>query len=316
MKPKIYVGIDVSQSNLDIAVRPWGEQWRTGNDLDSIGSLVKRLQQLEPTLIVVEATGGLENLLVAELSLAHLPVAVINPRQGRDFAKATGRLAKTDQLDADNLAHFGEAVQPKPRQLPDEPTQALAALVSRRRQVVEMLSAERNRLRTASNVTVERIARHIQWLESELAELDSDLNNQINQSQSWQATAEVLTSTPGVGPVTTCTLLAELPELGQLNRKQIAALVGVAPLNNDSGQHRGRRTVWGGRAAVRSTLYMATLTAVRHNPVIKTFYERLLQAGKPKKVALTAAMHKLLTILNAMVKHNSLWNPPNIVPVS
>ena len=316
MMSKTYIGIDVSQLNLDIAVRPGGEQWRTGNDPESISSLVKRFQQLEPALIVVEATGGLENLLVAELSLAHLPVAVVNPRQARDFAKATGRLAKTDQLDADNLAHFAEAVHPEPRQLPDEQTQELAALVTRRRQIVAMLSAERNRLRTAPRVTAERIAQHIAWLEGELADLDVALNNQIKQSQPWQAKAEVLSSTPGVGPVTTCTLLAELPELGHLNRKQIAALAGVAPLNNDSGQQRGRRTIWGGRAAVRSSLYMATLTAVRHNPVIRTFYERLLQAGKPKKVALTAAMRKLLTILNAMVKNNSLWNPLNIVPVS
>jgi transposase len=311
MKPKIYIGIDVSRLNLDIAVRPSGEQWRTGNDPDSIGHLVKRLQQLEPALIVVEATGGLENLLVAELSLASLAVAVVNPRQTRDFAKASGRLAKTDQLDADNLAHFGQAVQPEPRQLPDEQTQALAALVRRRRQLVTMLTAERNRLRTAPQVTSERITRHIKWLESELADLDTDLNNQLYQAGPWQATAEILTSTPGVGPVTTCTLLAQLPELGHLNRKQIAALVGVAPLNNDSGQQRGRRTIWGGRAAVRATLYMATLSAVRHNPVIRAFYERLLQAGKPKKVALTAAMRKLLTILNAMVKNNSLWNSSN-----
>lgn len=316
MKSKTYIGIDVSQLNLDIAVRPSGEQWRTGNDPESISHLVKRLQQLEPALIVVEATGGLENLLVAELSLAHLPVAVVNPRQVRDFAKATGRLAKTDQLDADNLAHFAQAVQPQPRGVPDEPTQELAALVSRRRQIVTMLSAERNRLRTTAKVTVERIAKHIAWLEGELADLDADLNNQINHSQPWQAKAEVLGSTPGVGPITTCTLLAQLPELGHLNRKQIAALAGVAPLNNDSGLKRGRRTIWGGRAAVRATLYMATLSAVRHNPVIRTFYERLLHAGKPKKVALTAAMRKLLTILNAMVKNNSLWNSSQTVAVS
>jgi len=316
MKPKIYIGIDVSQLNLDIAVRPSGEQWRTGNDPESISHLIKRLQQLEPALIVVEATGGLENLLVAELSLVRLAVAVVNPRQTRDFAKASGRLAKTDQLDADNLAHFAQAIQPEPRQLPDEHTQELAAVVTRRRQIVTMLTAERNRLRTAPQVIAERIAQHIQWLESELADLDADLNNQLNQAGPWQATAQILTSTPGVGPVTTCTLLAQLPELGYLNRKQIAALAGVAPLNNDSGQQRGRRTIWGGRAAVRSALYMATLSAVRHNPVIRTFYERLLQAGKPKKVALTAAMRKLLTILNAMVKNNSCWNSSQTATVS
>jgi transposase len=231
MKRKTYIGIDVSQLNLDIAVRPSGEQGRTGNEPDSISKLVKRLQQLEPALVVVEASGGLENLLVAELSLAGLPVAVVNPRQTRDFAKASGRLAKTDQLDADNLAHFGQAIQPEPRQLPDEQTQQLAALVTRRRQIVTM------------QVTAERITRHIQWLEGELADLDTDLNNQLYQAGPWQATAEILTSTPGVGPVTTCTLLAQLPELGHLNRKQIAALAGVAPLNNDSGLKRGRRTI-------------------------------------------------------------------------
>jgi transposase len=316
MMTQPYIGIDVSKTKLDSAVRPSGEQWQSANDPDGIAGLVNRLQGLEPALIVVEATGGLEQSLVAALQVAQLPVAVVNPRQARDFAKATGRLAKTDQLDADNLAHFAQAVQPEPRRLPDEQTQALAAVLSRRRQLIEMVTAERNRLKSAPTVTAEPIAKHIAWLQSELAEVDADLHDHLSQSEAWQAKADLLQSTPGVGPITTYTLLAELPELGQLNRKQIAALVGVAPLNNDSGQQRGRRTIWGGRATVRTTLYMATLTAVQHNPSIKAFYNRLLQAGKPKKVALTAAARKLLTILNVMVKNNSFWNPPKIVPVS
>lgn len=316
MMTQPYIGIDVSKAKLDSAVRPSGEPWQSANDPDGIAGLVSRLQGLQPALIVVEATGGLEQPLVAALQVAQLPVAVVNPRQARDFAKATGRLAKTDPLDADNLAHFAQAVQPEPRRLPDEQTQALAAVLTRRRQLIEMLTAERNRLKSAPTVTVERIAKHIDWLHSELAEVDADLHDHLSQSEAWQAQADLLQSTPGVGPITTYTLLAELPELGQLNRKQIAALVGVAPLNNDSGRQRGRRTIWGGRATVRTTLYMATLTAVQHNPVIKAFYNRLVQAGKPKKVALTAAARKLLTILNVMVKNNSFWNPPKIAPVS
>ena len=316
MMTQLYVGIDVSKTKLDIALRPAGAAWQTDNEPEKIASLISRLQELQPVLIVVEATGGLEQPLVAALHVAQLAVAVVNPRQARDFAKATGRLAKTDQLDADNLAHFAQAVQPEPRRLADEQTQVLAALVTRRRQLIEMLTAERNRLKSAPAVTVERIAKHIAWLESELAEVDTDLHDHLSQSEPWQAKAEVLQSAPGVGPITTYTLLAELPELGQLNRKQIAALVGLAPLNNDSGRQRGRRRIWGGRATVRTTLYMATLTAVQHNPVIKAFYQRLLQAGKSKKVALTAAARKLLTILNVMVKNNSPWNPPKITPVS
>lgn len=316
MTKEKYVGIDVSKPQLDIAVRPSNERWVSPNDAAGIAQVVKRMQELKPTLIVVEATGGLEQPVVVALSAAQLPVAVVNPRQPRDFAKATGRLAKTDQLDADNLAHYGQAVQPEPRDVPDEASQQLSALLTRRRQVVEMLTAERNRLSSALPATAERIRQHLDWLAQELSDLDDELKHHIDHNEQWQAKADLLQSTPGVGPVTTYTLVAELPELGLLNRKQIAALVGVAPLNNDSGQHRGRRTVWGGRAAVRSTLYMATLSAVRHNPVIKRFYDRLVQAGKPKKVALTAALRKLLTILNVMVKNNSFWNPPQPVPIS
>lgn len=316
MAKEKYIGIDVSKKYLDIAVRPSGQEWRTGNNSSDIDELVSRIKKFKPKLIVVEATGGLERELVVAMQLAQMPLAVVNPRQARDFAKATGRLAKTDQLDADNLAHFGQAVQPEARPLPDEATQQLAALITRRRQVVEMLTAERNRLKGAPAVSAEHIRQHIEWLEGQLADLDDDLNDRLEQSQQWQAKAKIMQSVPGVGQVTTLTLLADLPELGLLNRKEIAALVGVAPLSHDSGQYRGRRTIWGGRALVRSTLYMATLSAVQHNPIIKRFYERLLLAGKAKKLALTAALRKLLTILNAMVKSNSLWNPPVQVPLS
>lgn len=316
MTTQTYMGIDVSKRYLDLAVRPRQERWRTNNDPAGIKQVIDRVAELKPALIVVEATGGLETSLVTELQRNCWPVAVVNPRQARDFAKATGRLAKTDQLDADNLAHFGQAVEPEPRPLPDEQTQQFAALESRRRQVVGMLRAERNRLQRAPSVSAERIAAHIAWLEQELAEIEAELDQQISQSEQWQSQSDQLQSAPGIGSATTYTLLAGLPELGQVNRKQIAALVGVAPLNNESGQHRGRRIVWGGRAAVRSALYMASLSAIQHNPVIKAFYERLLKAGKPKKVALTAAMRKLLTILNAMVKNNSFWNPPNPASVS
>ena len=260
-------------------------------------------------MIVVEATGGLERALAGALQVAQLPVAVVNPRQARDFAKATGQLAKTDQLDAHNLAHYAQAIKPEPRALPDQQRQQLSAVLSRRRQVVQMCTAERQRLSSTPEHTRVRLVKHLEWLEAELAELDQELDTLVAQSQEWKAQADQLQSTPGVGAVTTFTLLAELPELGQLNRKQIAALVGVAPLNADSGRYRGRRIVWGGRAAVRSVLYMATLAAVRYNPVIKVFYDRLSAAGKPKKVALTACMRKLLVILNAMVKNGQDWSP-------
>ncbi len=310
MTDKLYLGIDVSQTKLDVAVRPSSEQWQTNNDPDGIASLVERVGSVKPSLIVIEATGGLENPVVAALLVAQWRVAVVNPRQVRDFAKATGRLAKTDQLDAQILAHFAQAIQPQPRPRPDEATQALAALVARRRDLVTRLTAERNRRRTAPALIAERITQHIDWLVTELAEVDDQIQDHIAQSTTWQATAKTLRSTPGVGPVTTCTLLAQLPELGHLNRKQIAALGGVAPLNQDSGKRQGRRIIWGGRAEVHTALYMATVSATRCNPVIKAFYERLLAAGKLKKVALTACMRKLLTILNAMVKNKTEWKPP------
>ncbi len=304
---KVYVGIDVAKEWLDIAQRPGAETWRLSNDEAGIAELVGRLGRLQPVLALLEATGGLEMPLVGALMAAELPVVVVNPRQVRDFARATGRLAKTDAIDAQVLAQFAEAVQPALRPLPDAATRQLRALLTRRRQLVEMLTAEKNRLRTAPPAVREHVKKHILWLERSLSDLDSDLGQAIHSSDIWRAQDDLLQSTPGVGPVVSTTLLAELPELGILNRKQIAALVGVAPLNRDSGSFRGRRTVWGGRSQVRAVLYMATLVASRRNSAIRAFYERLLAAGKPKKVALTACMRKLLTILNAMVRHQSSW---------
>ena len=271
------------------------------------------MQVLQPTLIVLEATGGLEVPVTAALTAAGLPVVVVNPRQARDFAKATGRLAKTDALDAHGLAHFAEAVRPAPRPLPDAQTQALSAQLARRRQRLDRLTAEKNRLGSAPHTIHADIQAHITWLERRLTALNDDLDQTIRASPVWRAQDDLLQSTPGVGPVLSHTLLADLPEVGTLSRQQIAALVGVAPLNRDSGTLRGKRTVWGGRAHVRAVLYMGTLVAVRYNPVLHTFYERLRRAGKAPKLALTACMRKLLTILNAMLKHRTAWQQ-NYVP--
>ena len=308
MRPSnIYVGIDVAKERLDVAPRPVGAGWQVANDERGVVELVARLDQLRPALVVLEATGGMELPLVGALAAAGLPVVVINPRQAREFAKATGRLAKTDAIDAQVLAHFAEAVRPRLRPLADAAAQELSALMTRRRQLIEMLTAERNRLRTAAPAVRPDIQEHIRWLERRLADLDGDLSQTIRSSDIWREKDDLLQSAPGVGPVVSTTLLADLPELGALNRKEIAALVGVAPLNRDSGTLRGRRTVWGGRSKVRSALYMATLVATQRNPVIRIFYQRLLSAGKPKKVALTACMRKLLTILNAMIRSRTPW---------
>jgi transposase len=309
----MYVGIDVSAERLAVALRPSGEAWTLPHRPEGIEELIRRLRKLSPSpeAIVLEAGGGFSEAVAAALGAEGLPVVVVNPRQVRAFARATGRLAKTDALDAQVLAHFAEAVRPQPRPLPDEQTRLLKALVRRRRQLVEMLTAERNRLRTAPEALHSRIEEHIAWLEEELRELDGDLGAQLRQSPLWQEKEQRLRSVPGVGPVLAATLLAELPELGRLNRCQIAALVGVAPLNRDSGQHRGVRTTWGGRSGVRAALYMATLVATRHNPVIRSFYRRLREAGKPKRVALVACMRKLLVILNTMLKHGHPWCPPS-----
>ncbi len=305
----VFVGIDISKAKLDVALRPGDQAWQIDHDETNIAQLVAQLQAQSPTRIVVEATGGLEAPLVAALAAQELPVVVINPRLARDFAKALGYLAKTDRLDARVLAHYGEAVRPSLRPLPDADTQQLRALVVRRRQLLEMLSAEHNRLSTAPERVRDSIEHHLSWLRQQLASLDEDLQRMLKASPLFRQRDEILQSTPGVGPVLSQTLLSQLPELGQLNCKQIAALVGVAPFNRDSGTLRGHRTIWGGRASVRAALYMATLVATRHNSVIREFYARLLAAGKVKKVALTACMRKLLTILNAMVKHQQMWQP-------
>ncbi len=305
----VYVGIDVAKATLDVAVHPTPDRWTLAYTEREVAGLVPRLAALAPALVVLEATGGLEEPLVGALAAAGLPVVVVNPRQVRDFAKATGRLAKTDALDATVLAHFAATVRPTPRPLPDAATQSLAALVTRRRQLVEMLTAERNRLGSAPRALRAEIQAHITWLKRRLGRLDTDLGQAIRTSPAWRVQDDLLQSVPGVGPVLATTLLASLPELGTLNRRAIAALVGVAPLNRDSGTFRGRRRVWGGRAAVRAVLYMGTLVAVRHNPVLRAFYQRLRGAGKLPKVALTACMRKLLTILNAMLKHQQRWNP-------
>ena len=280
----LFVGIDVSKDCLDVAVRPTGEAWQVSHDSRGISDLVERLGELAPQLVVLEATGGMEMALA-------------------------GELAKTDALDAQVLAHFAEAMRPASRPLPDAGCQELGALVARRRQLVEMITAEKNRLRTAARRIRPKVQEHIRWLEDSLVDLDRDMGDFMRSSPMWRDKDQLLQSTPGVGPVLSMTLLSDLPELGALNRGEIAALVGVAPFNRDSGALRGKRTVWGGRRQVRAALYMAALVATRYNPVLRDFYQRLCTAGKPKKVALTACMRKLLTILNVMVKHNRHWNP-------
>jgi transposase len=311
---QVFVGIDVAQATLEVAIRPAGEAWQIANDEIAFGDLVERMRVIKPSLIVLEATGGIHLPVVAALAAAKLPVVALNPRQVRDFAKATGKLAKTDRIDAQVLAHFAEAVRPEVRPLPDAATQELALLVARRRQLMEMRVAEQNRSRGAPPRIRSQIREHIEWLNRHLAELDRELGQRVRSSPVWRERDDLLRSTPGVGPVLSATLLADLPELGTVNHKEIAALVGLAPLNQDSGKKRGKRVIWGGRASVRAALYMATLVATRRNPLICAFYQRLLAMHKPKKLALTACMHKLLTILNAMVRRQARWSLPS--PVS
>lgn len=305
-----FVGIDVSKAHLDLAVRPSGQHHRVPHDDAGIATVVACLHELQPARIVLEASGGLERTLAATLATAGLPLAVVNPRQVRDFAKATGQLAKTDTLDAHVLARFAEAVRPEPRPLPDEATQTLRTLVTRRHQIVEMRTAERTRLASAPPTLRPRIAAHLAWLDEELTRLEQDLDQTLRQSPLWRQQEDLLRSVPGIGPAVSATLLAELPELGTLTRTQLAALVGVAPLNRDSGAWRGQRTIWGGRAQVRAALYMAAMVATRWNPTLRTFYQQLLARGKAKKVALVACMRKLLTILNAILKHRTPWRHP------
>ncbi len=309
-----YVGIDVAKAMLDVAVRPSGETWQVTNDEAGIVELVAQLEALGAGLVVCEATGGFERAVVAALAVAAIPIVVANPRQVRDFARATGQLAKTDVLDAGILALFAERVRPTPRPLPDAAAQLLDALLTRRRQLLEMLVAEKNRLGFAPRPLHKSIRQHIRWLERQLVDVTRTLAEQIEASPIWRATDDLLQSVPGIGPIVSATLLGKLPELGTLTHKQIAALAGVAPLARDSGTLRGKRMVWGGRAPVRTALYMAALCGRRWNPQLRVFYERLIARGKPPKVALIACARKLLTVTNAMVRDSQPWTPPPPVP--
>ena len=308
MSPGCFVGIDVSKGQLDVAQRPGGAQWQVRNDGQGIAELLERLQEIGPDLIVLEATGGWELAAVGVIASVGLPVVVVNPRQAREFARATGKLAKTDAVDARVLAHFADAVRPEVRPLPSQETRELEALVARHRQLVEMLTAERNRLRATPSSVQEDVREHIIWLEARLERIDTELRDRLRDSPVWREQDDLLRGVPGVGPVLSVTLLADLPELGTLDRKQIAALVGVAPIARDSGKFRGKRSVGGGRAQVRAALYMGALVATRHNATIRAFYQRLVGSGKPKKVAVVAAMRKLLTMLNSMLKHRTPWH--------
>jgi transposase len=303
-----FIGIDVAKATLDIATLPSGETWTVPNDAAGLQELLPRLLALTPTLVVLEATGGFESTAVAALAQAGVPVVVANPRQVRDFAKALGRLAKTDALDAGILAEFAQRVRPEPRPLPDETTQVLDSLLTRRRQLLDMLTAEKNRLGFARGVVQRDLLQHIRWLEKRVGDIDNDLHDVLRTSPLYQAKITLLQSVPGVGPITALTLIAALPELGQLSRREIAALVGVAPLNHDSGTLRGKRLIWGGRAPVRAALYMAAFAGIRWNSVLRQFYTRLRNAGKPFKVAVTACMRKLLVILNTMMRQQQPWD--------
>jgi transposase len=306
---ELFIGIDVSKAMLDIAVAPTGDAWSVPNSADGVQQLVAKLREISPRLVVLEATGGLERRAIAAVAGAALPVVAVNPRQVRDFAKATGKLAKTDAIDAAVLALFAERIRPEVRPLKDEQTQELEALVVRRRQVVDMITAEKNRLLAAppSKRVRTAIGRIIKVLQTQLEEIDADLDDSVRGSPVWREKEDLLRSVPGVGKVLSRTLLSLLPELGTLGNKQLAALVGVAPLNRDSGTQKGRRFVWGGRAHVRAVLYMGALAATRFNPVIRAFHARMIAAGKLPKVALVACMRKLLTILNAMVRSKAPW---------
>jgi transposase len=309
----VWVGIDISKAHVDVAVYG-GAQWRETTDSGGLARVTSQLVDLRTTLVVMEASGGYEVPVAAVLAAAGVAVAIVNPRQVRHFARATGVLAKTDRLDAAVLAHFGALVQPEPRALPDADQVALLELVQRRRQLVDLLVAEQQRRRTVGGRVGQQIQEHVSWLERRLDEIDRDLRDMLRASPVWREKDDVLQGVPGVGPALSATLLAELPELGALTRRQIAALVGVAPLARDSGTLHGRRTCWAGRASVRSVLYMATLVATRVNPHIRVVYERLRTAGKPKLVALVACMRKLLITLNAMLAHRTAWRTEVVIP--
>ena len=318
MNEACFVGIDVSKAELAIAVHPTNEGWTSETTADALEQLVRRLAVARPHLIVVEATAGYELPLVSACAAAGLPIAVVNPRQVRAFAQAIGRSAKTDAIDAALLALFAARVQPEVRPVPDAETQALAALVSRRRQLLDMLGAEQRRLSQApaTGPVTRNLRTHIRWLERQVGEVDDEIGGAVQRSPVWRVQEDLLRSVPGIGPIVARTLLAELPELGRLDRRAVAALVGVAPFNRDSGQWRGRRMIWGGRPSIRAALYMAALVAARRNPPLARFYQRLRADGKPAKVALVAVMRKLLTVLNAMVKHQSRWSDPTVAPLT
>jgi len=309
------IGIDVSKDRLDVAVRPTGEHLTAANTLTGIEELTHKLTGFSPRLIVLEATGGYETNLTAALIKEELPVVMVNPRQVRDFAKAIGRLAKTDQIDADVLAHFGEAISPQIRILPDKQQHELSMLLSRQRQLVDMLTMEKNRIQNCPSQKVRQsVQAHIDWLNNQIKHIKKELDNFIQDTPAWRDKDKLYRSVPGVGPIVSAALLAYMPELGTLNRKKVAALAGLAPFNRDSGKLRGKRVVWGGRGQIRRLLYMATVASLRVNPVIQSFFQRLVEAGKPKKAALTACMRKLLTILNAMAKSNLPWSHVPLQP--
>jgi transposase len=304
----LFAGIDVAKDRLDVHLRPSGESFAVPRNGAGIEHLLDRLRDAPPTLVVMEATGGFELTVAAAIAGAGLPLAVVNPRQIRDFARATGRLAKTDRLDAEMIALFAERIHPEPRPVPDEDAQALAELVARRRQIIEMIGMELNRRRQARAKRVARtIAATLRVLEAQLAEIDDDIDGAIRSTPAWRTADDLLQSVPGVGPVASRTLIAEMPELGHLDRRAAAALVGVAPINRDSGQMRGHRSIAGGRTTLRCALFMATLSAVRWNPVLKAHYQQMVQRGRPKKVALIACLRRLLTILNAIIKARQPW---------
>jgi transposase len=303
----VFIGIDISKQYCDLAVIPDGTQRRFSNDEEGHEAIRAFIVPLHPARIVMEATGGYEMGVMRILADNRLPVVAVNPRQVRDFAKATGTFAKTDTIDADILAQFAKVIQPDIRPLPEKEAEVLRALTARRRQLIQMLTMEKNRLEKSPPAGSEDIRNHIYYLTEALKKIDKDISRTIRKSPLWKEKETILTSMPGVGPVISCTLIAALPELGTLNRKAIAALVGLAPFNRDSGKYRGRRTIWGGRSHVRAALYMGTVSAIKFNPAIRAFYLRLIEAGKAKKLALTACMRKLLTILNTMMKNKATW---------
>jgi transposase len=307
METKVFVGVDVSKDSLDVAIGPQKDIITFANEQKGVDALVKKLSRIDPQLTVFESTGGYELLAVSSLAEAGLAVVIVNPRQVRNFAKATGILAKTDAIDARVIAHFAQAVKPEVRQLKDRATSELTALVTRRRQIIAMIVAENNRLKLANKRNKKDIKDHIQWLQRRLDKLETDIDKMIQSSPIWRCKDDILQSVPGIGPVTSASLICDLPELGVLSPKKIAILAGLAPLNCDSGKYKGRRRIWRGRASVRSGLYMATLAAIRCNPAIKGFYQRLIAAGKCHKVAATACMRKLLIIVNAMLRDQTLW---------